>query len=176
MNINTVQKHYDKLTVKERFALLVAAGMRGDDQERDALLRSAPRKVFSFPNTYGLSKAFEFLSMWHIMTMAELESLYWLWLAIGDDEIKLPDDHTWMDVMDIIQRRALSRDSAWRAVCEEYRIDPDEMLKDYPCAVSIVFLVDVMKEYNEYNPLEIDPTEYINDLRAVIEHKRKEWE
>lgn len=79
MNINTIRKNYDKLNPKERFAALTAAVIRIDEQERKALLQSAPRKVFSFPNTYGLSEAFNFLSMWHVMNqLGYAASFYWL--------------------------------------------------------------------------------------------------
>ncbi len=176
MNIQSIQKHYDKLTTRERFALLTAAIYRGDEADRAALVSSSPRKTWSIPTTHGIVEAFNFLAMWHVMTMQELDSLYWLLLAIGDDETKLSDDNTWLDMMGDIQRRGLSRDSAWRTVCNEYSVDPDKQIADYPGAVSIGFFVDAMKEYSEHNPVDVDPAEYINDLRAVIEIKRKEWE
>jgi hypothetical protein len=34
MNINAITKHYDKLTINERFALMQAAINRGDDTDR----------------------------------------------------------------------------------------------------------------------------------------------
>ena len=176
MNINSIQKHYDKLSTVERFKLLNAALQRGDDTDRAALQQSAPRKTWSIPTTNGLVKAFDFLGMWHIMTMQELDSIYWLLLAIGDDEIKLPDDNSWLGLVESIQRRGLSRDMAWRAVCNEYSIDPDQWIEDYPGALSIRLFVDAMKAYCEYNPVDVDPAEYINDFRAVIELHRKEWE
>jgi hypothetical protein len=33
-----------------------------------------------------------------------------------------------------------------------------------------------MKRSNDINPVNVDPTEYINDLHAVIEKNRAEWE
>lgn len=177
MNINSITKHYDKLSTVERFKLLNAALQRGDDSDRAALQRTAPRKVWSIPITRGLVEAFDFLAAWHVMTMQELNVLYSLLLSIDELEtFTLPDGHTRESLWGIIQRRALARDAAWREVCKEYSIDADKWIADYPGAESVRFFVDVMKRYNELAPVDFDPAEYIADLRGSIEHYRKMWE
>ena len=44
--IDQIKKHYDKLTAPERFALMIKAGARGDQDERRALYDSAPKVAF----------------------------------------------------------------------------------------------------------------------------------
>ena len=175
MNINAITKHYDKLTAPERFKLLNAAFSRGDDADLVALQQSAPRKTWSVPITRGLVDAFDFLAMFHVMTMQENSALCSLLLTFGD-EGKTIEGKTYMELLEMIQARTLARDSAWREVCKEYNINADEIIDDCPGAESVRFFVTVMKRYNEYSPVEVDTSEYINDLRAVIEHHRKQWE
>jgi hypothetical protein len=177
MNMNAITKHYDKLTTRERFGLLVAAGARGDDTDRAALLASAPRKTWSIPTTNGFAEAFTFLSMFHIMTMQENSTLYNLLLDMDEDIKKINmGGHTWIGLLALLQARTLSRDEAWRVVCAEYGINPEDLTSDLPGAESVLFFVEVMKRSNDINPVNVDPTEYINDLHAVIEKNRAEWE
>jgi hypothetical protein len=175
MNINAIQKHYDKLTIKERFAALVAAGMRGDDQERDALLRSAPRKVFSFPNTYGLSDTFEFLSMWHVLNQLGYVASFYCLLGMGDDEREEIFDGALAGLLFF-----LTNCEAWRAICKEYGVDPEKILEGLPFAeiMTMTELVALRVYDALYNaPLELpELQETIDGLRAVIETKRKDWE
>lgn len=178
MDTKTIQKNYDKLTAKERFSLLNAAIKRGDRNESSALQASAPKKGWSIPTTRGLVEAFEFLAMWHVMTMQELDSLYWLLLAVGDDEgvIKGAPEDGYLFLMDKVQSGAQARDMAWRSVCKEYSIDPDEAIQGYPGVMSINLLVESLKRFNDINPVKIDPGKYIDELHAVIEQYRKQWE
>jgi hypothetical protein len=177
MNMTAITKHYDKLTTRERFALLHSAIKRGDDTELDALQRSAPRKSWSIPTTRGLVDAFQFLSTFHIMCMQENNTLYTLLLGMDEDIKKINiGGRPWIELLDLLQARTLSRDAAWRAVCGEYGIDPDDQTDDLPGAASVLFFVEVMKRSNENNPVNVDPTEYINDLHAVIEKTRAQWE
>jgi hypothetical protein len=178
MNINAIQKHYDKLTVKERFAALVAAGMRGDDQEREALLRSAPRKTFSVPHTYGLSEAFISLSMWHVID--QLGYAVTFYFLIFNDEIESDiqiEGFDFNDIMILLQRRILTGREAWRAICKEYGVDPEKMLEALPYTEMIDLVELIVRAANHDAPLELtDLQETIDGLRAVIETKRKEWE
>jgi len=177
MNMTAITKQYDKLTVTERFTLLHSAIKRGDDADLAALQRSAPCKTWSIPTTRGLVDAFQFLSMFHIMAMQENSVLYNLLLDVDDDLNELnTGGYTWIELLNLLQARTLSRDAAWRVVCLEYGINPEDLTSDLPGAESVLFFVEVMKRSNDINPVNVDPTEYINDLHAVIEKNRAEWE
>lgn len=183
MNINTIQKHYDKLTVKERFALLVAASARGDDQDREALLRSAPRKVFSFPNTYGLSDAFEWLAMWHGMNQLGIcASAYYLAIVVEDESenthVKIAGEpFSFGDALDILFKRIVTNCEAWRVICKEYGVDSEKILEGLPY-IEMIELTELTARERYFDaPLELpELQETVNGLRAVIEHKRKDWE
>ncbi|MEK6753468.1 MAG: hypothetical protein AABZ00_14520 [Chloroflexota bacterium] len=183
MNINAIQKHYDKLTIKERFALLVAAGARKDDQDRDALLRSAPRKVFSFPNTYGLSDAFEWLAMWHVMNQLGLcASAYYITIVVEDESeltgVKIAGrPFNFEDALDFLFMRIMTNCEAWRAICKEYGIDPEKILEGLPYIEMIELSELTARAAYLDAPLELpELQETVNGYREVIETKRKQWE
>ncbi len=177
MNMTAITKQYDKLTAPERFTLVQSAIRRGDGADLEALQRSAPRKTWSIPTTRGLVEAFQFLSMFYIMAMQENSTLYFLFLNMDDNKKEWNiGGYAWRDLLNLLQARTLSRDEAWRAVCKEYGVDPDDQIKDLPGAESVSFFVETMKRWQDMNPVKIDTTDYINDLHAVIERSRKEWE
>jgi len=181
MNINTLRKNYDKLNPKERFAALVAAALRNDEQERKALLQSAPRKHWSISNTYGLSDAFIFLSMWHVMSQLGYAASFYFLLEMDDlgaSKIHIGEEVVnFGDAFILVQRRILEGREAWRAICNEYGIDPNAMVDGYPYVEMIEMTELIMRAMSNDNPIELtDLQETVNGYREVIESKRKEWE
>jgi hypothetical protein len=187
MNINTLRKNYDKLNPKERFAAIMAAASRNDEQEHIALLQSAPRKAFTVPNTYGLSEAFIFLSMWHVMNQLGLIAhFYYIPNVINDENeiirgVKIENKpFSYGDAMDFLAKRILTNSEAWRALCNEYGVDPDYLLSIFPYIEMIEVTELIMRAMNHESSLELtdlpDLENTINGYREVIESKRKEWE
>ena len=181
MNINTLRKNYDKLNPKERFAAIVAAASRNDEQEREALLQSAPRKSFSVPHTWGLSDAFQFLSMWHAMNQLGYAVFFYFLLQMGDvDEREIQIEGKAIRFSDgflLAQQRVLEGCEAWRQICKEYGVDPAVMLEGLPCLEMIQMIELIMRAANQDNPLELtNLQETIDGYREAIEHKRREWE
>jgi hypothetical protein len=176
MDIKNLRKNYDKLTVKERFAAIVAAGMRGDDQERKALLQSAPRKRFSIPDTWGISEAFEWAATWHVMNQLGYAASFYYLLFSEDENFKIADV-TYNDAMILIQRRILTEREAWRAICKEYGVDPEKILEGLPY-IEMIDLTELTARAAYIDaPLELpELQETIDGLRAAIEYKRKDWE
>jgi hypothetical protein len=58
MTASPIRKHYDKLNTRERFAALMAAELRGDAAEAQALFDSAPHQLYSVPNTAPMTRRF----------------------------------------------------------------------------------------------------------------------
>jgi hypothetical protein len=59
----TLTRHYDQLTPKERFQLIVAAGARGDTVEQDRLKSAGERRTYTAPDYAPWSHAFEEVAM-----------------------------------------------------------------------------------------------------------------
>jgi len=176
MNINSIQKHYDKLAAVERFKLINAAAARGDNADRLALANSAATKTWKVITMRGYFDAFDFLAAFHVCAMLELDGLYWALLALGDDDpdnIKMPGGDSWLGLMQSIQARALARVDAWESVCKEYNVDAAQLVEGLPGGASLEMFITVLRELPA---VEYDITPYINDLRAVIAKMGQEWE
>jgi hypothetical protein len=63
MSLSGVTRHYSRLTAEERFRLIVAAGARGDDAERDRLLSAGRRVTLRMSDHAPLAHAFDELSL-----------------------------------------------------------------------------------------------------------------
>lgn len=86
MNTKTLARHDDTLTPRERFPLIVAAAVRGDDLERERLVSSAPRATYSMPATWRLANRFEFLSHFMFMKLLDLAASYLETFALSGEE------------------------------------------------------------------------------------------
>ena len=76
MKANPIAKSYSLLTPEERFRLILAAGGRGDDIERDRLARSGKRVSVSVPNHLSYSHAFVELELLTYIEVSEDASAY----------------------------------------------------------------------------------------------------
>lgn len=192
MNTNSIQKHYDKLTNKERFAALVAASARGDAQEVKALEDSTPSKTYKVYATQGLNEAFNFVGLWHVARqLGDAASFYFLMQAndkINDriegmiDEESNGESNLFSVCMDRLEAIA-THCEAWRIVCAEYGVDPARMLEIFPNIEMVEVAELYARRFGEYvakesgEPLELrDLQETIADYRGAIERKRKKWE
>jgi hypothetical protein len=75
---------YRTLTPEERFRLLLAAGGRDDDAERDRLVGASPRVGRSLPDYYPYSQAFQELTLQTYMELHELAAQLLETLALTD--------------------------------------------------------------------------------------------
>jgi hypothetical protein len=174
--IDQIQKHYDKLTAPERFALMIKAGARGDQAERRALADSAPKVAFEFPNVKGLSEGFEFLTTWHIIQQLGAIVTFYFMLLIDDDGGEVVDGHTLADVIQLCQRRFLEEAEAYRAVCKEYNVDPETLTGLYPSRLDIETAELIILAGTKDNPIELtDLQPTIEAYREAIERARVEW-
>ncbi len=183
--LDQIKKQYNKLTQRERFALMVKAQARGNDIEYRELIRSAPRKHWSMPDTNGLSEGFHFLTMFHVMAMLNnIAVFYFLVMAWDDDQKEIMIEgkaYTIADVYMFQHRNMIGDRDAFRAVCQEYNLDPDELLKDYPYMATIevgeIFAqlsADDMTE-EEKQELEQYTQDAINAYREAIAQHAEGW-
>jgi hypothetical protein len=77
VNTNGLAKLYDKLTPRERLPLIYAASARGDEVERDRLLRSAPTVPYGIPDFYPLAEGMLLVTLLHQVELLNLAVLYW---------------------------------------------------------------------------------------------------
>src|SRR5262245_58408033 len=76
MNTNGLAKLYDRLSSRERLPLILAASERGDETERERLVRSAPREVFRVPDYFGLGEGLLMQAVFHMTEVLSLSTMY----------------------------------------------------------------------------------------------------
>jgi len=156
MNTNGLQRHYHKLTARERFTALMAAEARNDEREIDALLTTAPRVYRSFPHTYGLSEAWDVMALCYMVDqlslLADIQSAEALAETESDTESKdATDSGARTDERAGTVSHALlyvltARAQAWRQVCGGYGVDPGHILKGLPGADSLALWERIASE------------------------------
>ena len=132
MSLNTKRlvKHYEHLTPRERFSLIVAAGIRSDEGERDHLVRSAPKQTFSVPNHRGYAEGFA--EVGNVYITWQLETGIWKWRALLVIESGRKAKTRQTNSLEMFTNRFLVWQKAWSLLCEEYGVDGDGVLSVHP--------------------------------------------
>lgn len=129
MNSQRLAKHYDQLTPRERFSLLVAAGTRGDWVEHRRLMQSAPTGLFRVRSHSGYLDAFHEVAADYLIHQLDVALLWWKgWIMFLDDSE--PSD-TFARGLRLLAYLFVIRRQAWQRLCEEYQIDGSAVLAGY---------------------------------------------
>lgn len=190
--IDQIKKQYDKLTPRERFALIVAAGARDDIAERDALVNSAPKKAWKIVSHYGIVQGFDFASMFYMIDqLGALTSMYFMMAGStpGNDGKKYTHikhdgkefSINFDDYGNKVIRRVLVNYMAWLRLCNEYKIDGDVLLKPLPHYEIMQLMIAICDGAAgmigpEAQPSEEEVQGTFESMRAVIKKTCKEWE
>jgi hypothetical protein len=94
MNANAVTRQYGKLTPEETFRLILAAGVRGDEAERDRLVRSGGRITLSFPAHAPYGLAFEELALLTYIELLDAAAFYDLVAARATEALRDGIEHS----------------------------------------------------------------------------------
>ena len=184
MNINTLQKHYDKLRPEERLSAMIAALGRDDMSEYMTLGKTAPKgKTFTVRDSHGLLDAFEFSAMWHMINqLGNMTIFYFLLYMEGDQEpINIKDHETQIPItineaLDLSARRIVEGAEAWRVICSEYHLDPHDALQPLPYIEVIETVELIAAGACKMREIATDPANEIEGYRELIKRKRAEWE
>jgi hypothetical protein len=130
MNANELAKLYDRLSPWERVPLWLAAGARGDEAERQRLARSAPRKAFQVPDTYGLLEGLRTVAARYVML--QLDMACWYWFAFGALGAESEEDGPHWQALRMVAYEIGANAALWKRFCADLGIDPDLLLKDFP--------------------------------------------
>jgi hypothetical protein len=87
MNTNVLAKNYGSLTPEKRFRLILAAGGRGDEAERDRLVNSGGRLTLSMHGHVPFAHAFDELALLVFIELLEEVGRY-------DDALNRADNQT----------------------------------------------------------------------------------
>lgn len=194
-SINQLEKHYDKLTARERFALIAAAMEKGDRQTMKHLAQTGERKTWRVPVTNGLMEAFEFVASWYMMEqLGYVMTIYFIMGSFEDATqaskifeitykehgLKITPD----EVIDRYTRQLLANAEAWRQLCDEYKIDSEVFIKGLPhydVLQLVILLFDGVAGMTDSAPgadalpSHEDIAYHLDEMRKVIEYKAKDW-
>jgi hypothetical protein len=124
VNTNGLAKHYGSLTPWERLPLILAASARGDEQERDRLIMSAPRVAYRVPEHFGLAMALREVADLHLMELLDLAANYFQALGYADAwEDKY--GKRMLDVGMLLGYLLKVQLAGWRQFCAEHDLDPE---------------------------------------------------
>src|SRR5262245_57248390 len=76
MRANALARNYASLTAEERFRLILAAGARGDEAERDRLINTGQRIALSTQDHAPYARAFDELSLLIFIELQEEVARY----------------------------------------------------------------------------------------------------
>ncbi len=173
----SLRKQYSALSRSERFAAIQAAALRGDNDEWQALMDSAPRLTARLPDHYGLSEAWEFLSSFYVMCQLADAAMFFMALHMDEKLANAEEGEAPFDAMKTLQDRILARAQAWREHAEENKLDPDRMLAEYPGGPILELIELLMTATNGGEPVDrADVDSILADYRGTLEHCRKQWE
>jgi hypothetical protein len=124
MNTNGLAKHYHCLRLEERLPLLLAANLRGDDEEANRLSETAPRLVYRVPDDYPFCNAFRALGYQHLADVLAEATDYLLALSCFTHARDPALAEQVYGLARLNAYRLLTSLDGWRIFCEEMRVDP----------------------------------------------------
>jgi hypothetical protein len=131
MNTNSLAKQYDKLTARERFSLLLAALVRGDELDRSRLMQSAPRHRYLLADHHALMVSFTWLSDFHFTCLLDLAACYFEAFGALRPKRKKVDEAAWDTVM--LQGYMFQTNLVgWRKFCAELNLEPEYLWEGRP--------------------------------------------
>lgn len=189
-NNGILQKQYDKLTPRERVALILEAAKRGDASERAALQRSAPRLSYRVANHHGTLEALQFVAHTHLIVQLD-RALSVAMLGIMAEDTNTNDLPTQAYRAACVGAYAFCMQAdAWRAFCAELGIAPELAFYGFDNArLTLEFSEKIAREFAftfEETRAEMEktfgedvdvitPERALNDLRAVFNDLVNLW-
>ncbi len=140
MKTDQVARHYGTLSAWERFSLLAAARVRGDDVEATRLIRSAPQAEWRMPHHQPFAEAVCEVAMLHLLRLLDDVALLWradsAYVAVQScGESGPAHDARELGLLARMRRLATRLEvvqKGWRQFCKDLRIDPELLLRDLP--------------------------------------------
>jgi hypothetical protein len=123
MNANGLARHYGCLRPEERLPLLLAAILRGDEQETDRLSNTAPRVQYRVPDDYPLANAFRAVGYLHLAEVLAEATDYLLALSCFTHAKDPAIAKKVYGLARLNAYRLLTSMDGWRIFCEEMHVD-----------------------------------------------------
>lgn len=141
MNIKSIRRNYDELTMLERLSLLDNAVSRGDESEAKAVVAASPRKTFTEPDYADLfEKINNFRFFYLIIRLGYVMQFdFFLQCEFSDEERQTSDAR----LAAYLYVRATD---AWKGVCDELglRLDFEKEIAEH------LFSIEMLNRKDEF--------------------------
>jgi hypothetical protein len=143
MNVNGLNRLYDRLRIWERIPLMVAAGARGDTAEYDRLFGASPMRTWHFPEHLLAEQALHVLAMMYVGEQLDAAGSYFfaLWCMGGADD---PERGDWLLAAEGCAYFFTVNAEAWGRFCSELGIAPDSLTAANHCGWFLPYCLDRM--------------------------------
>jgi hypothetical protein len=139
MNVDHLARHYDKLTPRERFPLIVAATARDDEIEATRLARSAPTRDYRVPDYWLFSRGLLDLAQFYLLQQVELAATFWRSFALvavapapADRPERSAARQEVLEQLRFTAYRCLVLAEAWQIFCVEWHLAPEALPRLLP--------------------------------------------
>ncbi len=193
MDTDRLARRYDVLGARERYALLVAARVRGDEVETERLLESAPTEQWRVPHHRDFADAISELALLHLARLLDAAALLWRAesLRSGNEcferkaTARRARDRRLLATMRRLASRLVALREGWRQFCAELAIDPEALLRDLPGYASVCLAADVAPALAAADGDVTEPNELLDrteptaiavfvDYREALKHRTGE--
>lgn len=134
MTTKSLERVYENLTGRERWSLVVQAGIRGDEAERERLARSARSETFRIADYTHYGHAFERVRSFAIEAQLELAAEFWRRYALfrgvapkTDDPASEEAAQQACDLLLVYAYLLTTWADGWREFCSELGIDSEAL-------------------------------------------------
>ncbi|HMS38921.1 MAG TPA: hypothetical protein PKE69_01755 [Pyrinomonadaceae bacterium] len=151
MNLKSIRKNYDALTMRERYSLFWKAIMRNDESETDAIISASPKLNFRIAD---IAKFADDILTLHLLNLIERLN----YSAMFNSFIELSQTKNEQDIENVINNLLLTgylyriETDAWKAVGDEFGFDVEvfrERLSNEYFAVELMQSNDaLMREFS----------------------------
>lgn len=186
-------KLYDRLTPRERVALILAAEEREDEVDRERLIRVAPRCLYQIPDHYGFADGLVITALHFTARVLEKVAFFWQ-VSTHATELRAVEHDRAASVERTVRAMArliLIEVDGWCHFCVELGIDPDSITRDQPgfedvnevlesaqlVALSETEMEDWFAEHSPDQGLKLRDIQHVaNEYRRIFENRRAIWD
>jgi hypothetical protein len=135
INATNLSRHYDTLEPRERLPLIIAASLRGDEVEKERLVRTAPKRTWAVPDFHGFAEGLREQVVEYLLQQLSGASLVWealCYLAQKGESTEESSPELVPDWLRFYAYGIVARAEGWKVFCAEVPLDSAALLQQLP--------------------------------------------
>lgn len=119
MNLKSIRKNYDALSLRERYLLFERALEREDESEINAIVSASPKRDYQMIDFYELSKSVNNLNLVNLLERLKCQELF----DLSFESLEKSDSENSLDNILLCGYLYTIETDAWKAVSDEFGFD-----------------------------------------------------